>query len=804
MLADGSCIVLNVHNLRKEVQHPNMLWDYWEEKQLEFMVAGENLREAEGLPFQTSYAFADVQSLVPAVRMQTWHRYLLIQPLLALPSRKRTQTVIEERIHTFFTASEEAEKREGQPIQLGLQVDKGRTRDQSSSSLSHRPSKKSPTRRRTTSSSASSNTSKKTRREHPLHPRTVRRWLSRFEQGQDIRSLAPSYHERGPQDRRLSPLQEELLKKALREVYYTEQRASIRQAINKLKELVMQTNTSKLPEEMVTVPSDATLYRYVQDLDAMEVAIARFGRAQAERMHGQVWQGPRPTRPNQRWQFDFAKLDVLIVDGVDWLPIGRPTIAAIRDVYTGYPVGIYISFEPPSYRLVMECLLYACWRKTHVKEMFQTTNEYLAYGIPEMLVVDNGIELHRDLEWACLQLGIELQHTPVRMPWFKGAIERWFRTLNQELIHNAPGTTFSRSCQWKGYDPRKHASMTLDGLWEALHLWIVDDYTQNVHRIGDEKDIPVKRWLRALEKDFTPRLPPSRDDLLVLISRNTTRTVTPHGIEFENLYYQSAALGTLRSRLEKTNDERHEHGEPPKRRETVVQVKYYPGDLGCIWILDPFDKQYIEVRAVNQEYASGLSLWKHRVIKRYARQELLLQLNDELLIVARARLQTRLQQDFRVARKIRTRAGAARFLDIHVSCWMRGVSVDSSVLGGAGVQGREQTSLLSQESESASLPTQKHEELPSAAISLIERAPVPPTLVSGVSLPPETESEKLDSPLPPPSPSSTETVQQEEKRKPKEGKQSTKKPSPTTSSETVVDFSQFGITTSYIPPERVN
>jgi putative transposase len=113
-------------------------------------------------------------------------------------------------------------------------------------------------------------------------------------------------------------------------------------------------------------------------------------------------------------------------------------------------------------------MLYAFLPKTHVKALFHTQHEYLAFGLPEVLVVDNAIELHRDLELACLQLGIELQHMPVRKPWFKGSIERWFRTLNTDLIHVTPGTTFSHFLERGEYDSQKHACITLDRLWERL------------------------------------------------------------------------------------------------------------------------------------------------------------------------------------------------------------------------------------------------------------------------------------------------------------------------------------------------
>src|SRR6266516_5008206 len=224
--------------------------------------------------------------------------------------------------------------------------------------------------------------------------------------------------------------------------------------------------------------------------------------------------------------------------------------------------------------------MYAILEKVHVKELFHTTNDYLAYGIPETLVVDNGLELHEDLEMACLQLGIELVHTEVRSPWLKGAIERWFRTVCKDLIHRIPGTTFSNFLERGEYASEKEACMTLDALWEALHIWIVDYYTQDKHKgIGPEwavEGIPAQLWKDALERDFVPALPPSRDDLLVLVSRTTERTIEHYGVEFENLVYQGSALQALRHkmRLPEARTRMKWKGQAGK-----VRVKFYPGDL---------------------------------------------------------------------------------------------------------------------------------------------------------------------------------------------------------------------------------
>jgi hypothetical protein len=60
--------------------------------------------------------------------------------------------------------------------------------------------------------------------------------------------------------------------------------------------------------------------------------------------------------------------------------------------------------------------------------------------------------------------------------------------------------------------------------------------------ISRGKGVPARLWQQALEEQFVPRLPPSRDDLLVLLTRTTKRKVHHYGIEFEHLLYQSTAL----------------------------------------------------------------------------------------------------------------------------------------------------------------------------------------------------------------------------------------------------------------------
>jgi hypothetical protein len=61
-----------------------------------------------------------------------------------------------------------------------------------------------------------------------LSARTVWRWLDRYQQSQqDIRSLVPSYHQRGPRQSQMSPLLTTLLQQAIQQTSLTNVRAPV-------------------------------------------------------------------------------------------------------------------------------------------------------------------------------------------------------------------------------------------------------------------------------------------------------------------------------------------------------------------------------------------------------------------------------------------------------------------------------------------------------------------------------------------------------------------------------------------------
>jgi putative transposase len=349
-----------------------------------------------------------------------------------------------------------------------------------------------------------------------------------------------------------------------------------------------------------------------------------------------------PTMPLERVEFDHTKTDLIVIDENDNLPLGRLTLSYLLDSATRYPLGYYLGFEPPSYYAVMECLYHAIAPKPKVKEIYGTEHEWIAYGVPNTLVTDQGKELiGNDLTDACESLGIVMDVAPIKTPEFKAGVERSFGTLNTGLFHQLPGTTFSNFLERGDYNSVKQACVSLNDVERALNIFMMDIYSEKFHR--GLNGIPSRRWEYAMQTNFFPRFPSDKDTLRILLGRVDYRVIQKYGIEFQRIRYNSQDLAHLR--LQKADEK--------------VKIKYHPGDLSRIYVFDQNESTYIEVPALDQEYTHNLSLWKHKVILNYARRE-----SDDVDLTALGRALQKIQDIVDSARsrtKISTRSKIGRW-----------------------------------------------------------------------------------------------------------------------------------------------
>ena len=496
--------------------------------------------------------------------------------------------------------------------------------------------------------------------EKPPSHITLYRWLKAYQRsGSDIRSLIPRHSAKGNFNPKLSPEVNQLLDEVVTEVYLTPERPTITQVYDVLICRILQENLLRKARAQKTlkIPHRTTIYRLIQNLDPYQKTVGRYGERTAKLMYHQVQDGPKPTRPLERVEIDHTLLPFFVVDTQTRIPIGTPALTSAVDKYSGVIVGYYLSFEPFSSVSVMYCLLHAIQPKNYLSTKFPgVQNTWDAYGVMETLVVDNGKEFYsQHFQDACKQLGITVQYTPPRMPWYKSIVERTFGSYNTQLLKGQPGGLFK---EWipDNYDPQKNAVVSLSALQEMIHIFIVDIHNQSAH--PSFKTPRAEVWSKGLA-EYPTLLPTRTQDLRILVGAIDYRVITRRGIEFLGLYYHSPVLARLRSNLEKP-DARRKSGCQQREKATI---KYDPTDLSQIYVFDPASHEFISVPAVNQEYTKGLTLWQHRVIKNLAAVEAK-KVDIEALALAKQKIQEIVEREWLQSKAGKSRKSMARWLGI--------------------------------------------------------------------------------------------------------------------------------------------
>ncbi len=424
----------------------------------------------------------------------------------------------------------------------------------------------------------------------------VYRWLGDYvRSGHDLRALIPAVQTRGGNGQvRLPGEVNALIEIILEGLGQVQEKVTIDTIRNELAVRLAEENRLRPTTAQLRLPSRDTIAQRLRN----SAVQAKPRTSRTAHSTQQVGQTPYPDIPLERVEIDHTRADLVVIDDRDNLPLGRLTLTYCLDTATRYPLGYYLGFEPPSYLTVMECLHHAILPKGDVRALYGTEHTWQAYGIPATLVIDNGKEfIGRDLEDACCLLGTVLQYTPVLTPQFKAGIERMFGSMNTLLFHTLPGTTFSNSVERGTYDSAQQACVYLSEIDKLMHLFVVDLYAERFHR--GLNGIPARCWEEKTGQGFAPALPPGGQELAILLSRTDTRVLHSYGLEFASLRYNAEELLTLRTRL---------NGQAAK-------IKYHPADLSALYVYDPFERQYLRVPALDQDYTQGLSLWKHRVIR---------------------------------------------------------------------------------------------------------------------------------------------------------------------------------------------
>lgn len=474
---------------------------------------------------------------------------------------------------------------------------------------------------------------------YPPCPATVQAWWRRYRSTKSILCLIPhNKPSTGPKAKRRYQLFEEVIAA----IYLSNQQLPKLNVAEELFRRIDAINQGLPTEEQIKRPARSTIYRWLEDLQQDLVDTAREG-AEAARIKYRAALGHvKVGNVLERIEIDHTPLDLIVIDSLTKLPLGRPWLTMAIDAYSRMVVGFYISFNAPSSHGVLQCLRRAILPKEEWLARFpDIKGAWPAYGIPELIAVDNGTDLHSNaLEAACLEMGIQILFCGAKTPQHKGAIERFFRTMNMGLIHRLPGTVFSNIDERGDYPAEAKAVIDMSTLVHLLTKWVVDVYNVSSHRgIGAR---PLDRWLESAGRRII-ELPVYPQQLEVITGIPAKRTLFHYGIELDGLQYNSELLQAIRRRAGENRP---------------VMLKYYEDTVAHIHVFDPYAEEYIKVPAKLAEYAEDLPRDIHRLVREHARKRFGDHCLSPQLLEARREIEQLVQQALKDKRMGSRKAGA--------------------------------------------------------------------------------------------------------------------------------------------------
>ncbi|WP_334019008.1 hypothetical protein [Alteromonas sp. S015] len=487
----------------------------------------------------------------------------------------------------------------------------------------------------------------------PISWRTLKRYIDAYgEYG--VRGLVPSTKKKGNRKSRKSEKLEAFISDAL-EQFKDSKRPTFAKAYEGLKDrIVIHNHELKLQD----TPPDASEYldsisyqgfiNRAKNIAPADLLAAYIGKAKVQTKYRVSSKPDKAYLILDRAEIDHTGGDCIVVDDSSRLPLGRPNATAVLDKRSGSPLGMNIGFEAPSFVSVGRAVKHAISDKTEFLKQFpKVEGDWPCRGAFCELAYDRGAEFESTLlEDALDDLQIAGRGNPAGMPWYKGGVETFFKTINERFLNDTPGKVFSEILDSNEYDPEKNAVISLSEFLESFYVWLVDVYMRSPH--GRDKTIPYVVWKQ--DEPFVDVEPISPKKLDLAFSQNLTRRNNDDGVVYEHIKYDSFELKQLRMQF--GNED--------------VQIKVDREDLSQIQVLHPIDKKFFAVDSTDQEYTQGLTYYQHMVCKRYKAKLAKESTDDVSLAYARRRIKEIIDDAFANTKRVKIAhaKSASRFNDL--------------------------------------------------------------------------------------------------------------------------------------------
>jgi putative transposase len=386
----------------------------------------------------------------------------------------------------------------------------------------------------------------------------------------------------GPKKRRTEAEVLETLEGIMEEQLYSGVTIPCRLIHRNYKRELNEINQLRDADDKIVIRSAQTIWRIISEKrDHYREMKARGGRVAADLERDGSRESVKPDRPLQRVELDWTPIDIYLVDPRT-LKRKKAWLVYAIDVFSGEPLGFYISFDYPDSFAIRQCLLHCFTPKTYLKKLYpDVQNEWSGFGIPKLLVVDNASSNNSyDLEDVFNFFGIDPLFPEVAAGHKKGTVERGLKTFN-DIVHTLKGTTFSNIYEKKDYDSEGNACITLQAFYYIAHIIFVDIISHNFSHSRIIGRTPHEIWEQGLKDNphLSLDMPWTKKEIKIALGGGTERRVISNkGVVIEQVQFRSDALSSLRYKLLKKGDEGKE-----------VIIRFDLSDMRTVYIQDPYE-----------------------------------------------------------------------------------------------------------------------------------------------------------------------------------------------------------------------
>ncbi|MCW1804141.1 DDE-type integrase/transposase/recombinase [Brachybacterium squillarum] len=384
--------------------------------------------------------------------------------------------------------------------------------------------------------------------------------------------------------------------------YRDQSNPSMKSVLNKTNALYIGRNPQGTP------PSRAVAYRRLRELDKGRYTFgaAKQRRSVAERPQG-VLGRLRADRPGQYVVLDTTPLDVFAMEPLTGRWVNTELTVAM-DLYSRCILGLVlrpISTTAQDVAAVMfQVVTPQTWGPPSTEDVPapyvgvpETLLAQQTGTLPDTIVVDHGkVYLSQRTRAVCQRLGINIQPAIPHKPTDKPTIERFFRTLRQQLLEHLAAYK-GPDIYSRGKDIEDKAFYHVPELEAILREW-VGIYHHTTHQglcdplLPNVELSPAEMFARGMATAGVIRLPAS-DDLRMEFLDVAWRSIQHYGVEIDGRRYDGPALNLHRGA-------RSHHGGAHAGKWPIMVDR---DDVRTVYFQDPDTRTWHDLV---WEHASGL------------------------------------------------------------------------------------------------------------------------------------------------------------------------------------------------------